>query len=180
MHYIKINSSSCSRGIFKKITSHTLFIWHELHQCGQYTLIHLSHLHTFTLSLSPWGIGNLKYLETEIEKRPSRPSGANWGQIRPSGTKLGQTGPNRAKLGWFFACKNILLRWKYQVKQPRPSDKSWPSNGDFVQRWNIARAPWKKFGRLRKDLWKSPQICTLNWRNVEKMFQMINNVDCRS
>ena len=37
------------------------------------------------------------------------------------------------------------------------------------QRWNIARAPRacsrKKFGILRKDLWKSSYI---NWRNVDK------------
>ena len=28
---------------------------------------------------------------------------------------------------------------------------------------------WKKFGRLQKDFWKSPQISRLNWRNVEEM-----------
>ena len=52
------------------------------------------------------------------------------------------------------------------------------------QRWNIAPAPRacsrKKIGRLRKNLWKSLQIYKLNWRYVEKMFQMINNVDCHS
>ena len=51
----------------------------------------------------------------------------------------------------------------------------------IFQRWNIARAPRaysrKKFGRLRKNLWKSPWIFCFNWRNVEKIFQMINNVD---
>ena len=36
------------------------------------------------------------------------------------------------------------------------------------------------FGRLRKNLWKSPQICRLSLRYVEEMFQIINNVDSHS
>ena len=48
-----------------------------------------------------------------------------------------------------------------------------PSTQTFVQRWNFARAPQtcsqKKSGRLWKDLWKFPNICRLNWRNVEEI-----------
>ena len=39
-------------------------------------------------------------------------------------------------------------------------------SGNCQQRWYIAREPRacsrKKFGRMRKDLWKSPHICKLN------------------
>ena len=50
-------------------------------------------------ALASWQIGSLKYLETDIEKLPSR---ANQGQVGQSGfnwTKWGQTGPNGAKQG---------------------------------------------------------------------------------
>ena len=40
------------------------------------------------------------------------------------------------------------------------------AGAEILQRWNIARAPracWrKKFGRMRKALWKFPRICRLN------------------
>ena len=45
-------------------------------------------------------------------------------------------------------------------------DRNREKGGMSQQRWNIARSPracsGKKFGRLRKDLWKSPHICRLN------------------
>ena len=51
------------------------------------------------MSVTPWRIGTLKYLEIEIEKWPS---GAMWGQMGQNWanwTKQDQTGPNRAKWG---------------------------------------------------------------------------------
>ena len=45
-------------------------------------------------------------------------------------TKRGQT-------GLIFACTNIFMRGKNHVLQPRPSDKNWPSYGDFVIFWDI-------------------------------------------
>ena len=65
----------------------------------------------------PWLIGTLKYLETEIEKRRSRPCGAKQSQAGPNrtkqgqnGAKWGQTGPNGADLhaGIFLGDKNII------------------------------------------------------------------------
>ena len=90
----------------------------------------------------------------KIEELPSR---AKWGQAGPNSAKWWQTGSNGAKKGqkvpygnkhgqkgqrgqtrpngvlwgWFFACMHISMRFKNHVKQPRPSDKNWPSSGDF-------------------------------------------------
>ena len=30
---------------------------------------------------------------------------------------------------------------------------------------------------MTEELWKSPQICLVNWRNVKDMFQMIYNLN---
>ena len=43
--------------------------------------------------MTPWRIGTFEYLETEIEKWPSR---AKRGQTGTRGTMLGQMGPNGA------------------------------------------------------------------------------------
>ena len=103
-------------------------------------------------NLSSGRIGTLKYLEIEIEKWSS---GAKWGQMEPNGIKRGQTRPNRAKQGqtrpnenkrsqegakmakWgqtglIFCMHAYFYEIKNHVLQPRPSDKNWPSYGNFV------------------------------------------------
>ena len=53
-------------------------------------------------SNSPWRIGTLKYLETEIEKGPNsgnRSSGTKPDQSGPNRVKWGERGPNEAKRG---------------------------------------------------------------------------------
>ena len=37
---------------------------------------------------------------------------------------------------------------------------------------------WASTASMQKDLWKSQQICRLNWRNREEMLQIFSNVDC--
>ena len=92
----------------------------------------------FHSSFTPWQIGTLKYLETKIEEWPSR---AKLGQAGSNGAKKGLTEPNVAKrakrgqmgsIGLLFACTHIFMRLKNHACQPRPSDKNWPSYGDFV------------------------------------------------
>ena len=55
------------------------------------------------------------------------PNGTNWAKLGQTGTngalqsQTGPNGPNRAKFGWFFAYRNIFMRGKNHVEQPRPS-----------------------------------------------------------
>ena len=72
----------------------------------------------------------------KIEEWPSRakrgemvPNGVKQGQTGPNGAKKGLTGPNKAKWGHM---ELIFCMHAYFHEQPRPSDKNWPSYGDFV------------------------------------------------
>ena len=83
------------------------------------------------MSISPWRIGTLKYLEIKIEEWPNRakwgqsgPNGAKWCQMMPNRVKRVQTGSNGLKQGQkgLYGAK---LGQKGQTGQTKPNVVKW-------------------------------------------------------